>query len=479
MSGFTLRPYQRDLVGKVRRSLRSVRRVVLQSPTGSGKTVLTAHMISRAADRGLSSWFLVHRRELLDQTSGALWESGVEHGIIAGGRTQTKDRVQVATVQTLVRRLDKLPPPNFLIIDEAHHTAAASYRNVMDHCARSWVVGLTATPCRTDGRGLDDLFDDLVEGPSVQWLIEQGFLAPYRVVAPSEALDLTGVRSRAGDYARGELEAVVDQQAIVGDAVDHYRKYVAARANGAPPSCLVYCVSRAHARHVEEAYRRAGIDARYCAGDTPKSDRNAIVAGFQHGDPPVIVSVDLFGEGLDVPGLRAVQLLRPTQSLGLHLQQVGRALRPERGKTAMILDHVGNTWKHGLPDDEREWTLEGSRNRKKEGDDTGPDLRHCEGCYMVFRAQLGSCPGCGWTPETTPKPDLPEHVDGELEEVDPEEHRRRRRREEASARGLEALVALAKKRGYKPGWAAYRHAARTGEPVQKAKAREYQIRRSY
>ncbi len=450
-----LRDYQNDLVRQTSVALRAWKHVILQSPTGSGKTVITAHMIRTAAERNMSAVFLVHRKELLEQTSDALWLSEVSHGDIAGGRTPTMQPVQVATVQTLVRRLERFKPPNLVIIDEAHHAAALSYRKIMEHCGEdSYVVGLTATPRRTDGRGLDDLFDGIVHGPSVKWLTEQGHLAPYRLVAPPSPIDLTGVSKRMGDYARGELETAVDKQGILGDAVSHYKSHVKGR------SCLVYCVSRNHARHVTAAYRSAGINAAYCAADIPKAEREAIVSSFKAGRLAVIVSVDLFGEGLDVPGLFAVQLLRPTQSLTLHLQQIGRALRPEKNKEyALILDHVGNTWRHGLPDDDREWTLEGTRG-KGAAEETGPPIRLCPECFVMYRATLAACPNCGVIPEQS-EAKLPETVEGELEEIDPEVHRRMRRREQGRTEGLEALVMLARERGNKPAWAGILHATRT------------------
>jgi superfamily II DNA or RNA helicase len=451
-----LRPYQNDLVADVKDALRSTRRVLLQSPTGSGKTVLTAHMIGTAADRGLRSWFLVHRRELLEQTADALWANGVSHGVIAAGRSQTDDLVQVATIQSLVRRLERLPRPNFVIVDEAQHTPANSYRKVLEHCSDSWVVGLTATPCRSDGRGLDDIFDALVLGPTVEELTSEGYLAPYRAYGPSPALDLSGVHSRGGDWVRSELEELIDQSAIVGDAVSHYLRLVH------PRTCLVYCVSRKHARHVEAAYRSAGIDARYCAGDTPKAERRAIVAGLKIGNPPVVVSVDLFGEGLDAPGLAAVQLLRPTQSLGLHLQQCGRVMRPEEGKDhAIILDHVRNCLRHGLPDDERVWTLKGER-RKRNGGEAAVGLRSCDQCFAIYPAVLSACPRCGFMPAPGSAQRLPDEVDGELVEIEKARVQKARRREEGMTKGLEALVELGIERGYKPGWAGTRHAVRQG-----------------
>jgi DNA repair protein RadD len=452
-----LRDYQLRAINDVREALRHHRTVVLQSPTGSGKTVTMAHMMRTAADvNHKSAVFLVHRRELVDQASDALRSMDVEHGLISGGRSGTDDLVQVATIQTLVRRLDRIRAPDLIVIDEAHHTAAASYRKVLERWPDSYVVGLTATPCRTDQRGLDDLFNALVLGPSVSWLMDRGYLARYRVLAPPSDADVTGVHHRGGDYVRGELADVVDTPAVVGDAVAHYREFVRG-------SCLVYCVTRAHARHVEAAYRVAGIDARYCAGDTPAPERNAIVRGLRRGNPPVVVSVDLFGEGLDAPGLSAIQILRHTESLTLHLQMCGRVLRPEAGKDyALILDHVGNTLRHGLPDQDREWTLEGTRGGGKKSEDSGPAIRACEHCFAVYASTLPACPVCGAVPTVLPR--MPDEVDGKLKEIDQAEIQRRRqlRREEgmAASNGLEALVTLAIERGYSPAWAGIRQAIR-------------------
>ena len=470
MAGFVLRPYQQGLEQRTREALRTARRVILQSPTGSGKTVLISSMIGKAQERGKSAVFVVHRRELLDQVSKALWTAEVPHGLIAGGATQTRDRVQVATIQTLARRVESMDAPDLLVIDEAHHSVAATYLKVLDAWRTAYVVGLTATPARTDGRGLGDVFESIVLGPRVAWLIEQGYLSRFRTLAPPSQVDTEGVHRRYGDFAKGEIEARVDRPVIVGDAIEHYRSLVRG-------PCLVYCVSRSHAHHVEEAYRSHGIDAHYCAGDTLPKERKRIVEGFRSGRPPVIVSVDLFGEGLDCPGMAAVQLLRPTQSLGLHLQQVGRVLRPDEGKdVALILDHVGNSLRHGLPDWDREWSLEGVATKPGAGE-SAPPIRSCPNCFSVYDARLPVCPVCGAAP---PLPDRqPEQVDGKLEEIDSEALRLRQQRkyEERRADGLEALTRLAIERGYKPGWAAFRHAARTKQPAGPLVAEERRIRR--
>lgn len=449
-----LRQYQDELTDKLRAALRVSRRVCLQAPTGSGKGVLIANWIHRAAARSRSVWLTCHRDELVTQLSNGLWAAGVSHGIIAAGRAETRDAVQVASIPTLVRRLGRLPAPDLLVVDEAHHASAASWARVIAHCGRSRIVGLTATPCRLDGRGLDDMFDDLVVGPTVADLIALGYLSPFDIYRPpGEDVDIAGVHRRGGDLARGELEAVMNQAKITGDAVEHYLRLVH------PGNCLVYCVTRKHAAEVEAAYRSAGVDARYVCGDTPKRERDKYVTGFPRNAPRVIVSVDLFGEGLDVPGLRAVQLLRHTESLSLYLQQVGRALRVEEGKDrAIILDHVANWRRHDTPDAPQEWTLAGTRGRKK-AEEAAPALRGCPECFLVFRAILGACPQCGWAPEVGAR-DEPEVVAGSLEKLDPADVARERawRRQEvgitATAEGLVGVVRLAIERGYAFGWAA-------------------------
>ncbi|MCR4339316.1 MAG: helicase-related protein, partial [Gemmatimonadaceae bacterium] len=346
---------------------------------------------------------------------------------------------------------------------------ASTYRKIIEHCRDSFLVGTTATPQRTDHTGLGDIFDVIVHGPEIEELTRRGFLSPYRIIAPNKALDTTGVHTRGGDWATGELEVVVDQKAITGKAVDHYMEYVH------PLTCLVYCVSRAHAHHVNNAYQAAGIDSAYVAGDTPAAERSALVAGFKKGKPQVIVSVSLFGEGLDAPGLRAVQLLRPTKSLVLHLQQIGRALRVEDGKdSAIILDHCGNTWLHGLPDEERVWTLEG-RQKKKGTGEAAIGLRHCPKCMSVFRSILGACPLCGWVAVTDPR--ILDETDEKLVEIDVAAHRAQRKMEEARARDLESLVRLGIERGYSPAWAGIRHAARTKTDRQRTIRQAYELAR--
>ena len=444
----------------MRESLRTNRAVICQAPTGAGKTALAVYMMARAAERGLSTMFCVHRRELIDQTSRALWEQNLQHGLIMPGRTRSQYPAQIASIQTLVRRLDQYPAPGLIIIDEAHRSAAATYQRILSAYPNAHVVGLTATPQRTDGRGLVEAgYTDIVEGPSVAWLIAHGWLSDYVVYAPqSQAVDLSGVHTSMGDYVRGELETAVDKPTITGDAIREYQRYAAGRR------AIVFCVSRKHSRHVYEQFRAAGIAAEHVDGDTPAADRRGALDRFRRGETLVLCGVDLFIEGLDIPAVECAILLRPTKSMIVHLQSIGRVLRPMPSKDrAIILDHVGNTLRHelGLPDQPREWTLEGRKRRRKKSDDEAAlSVRQCPSCFAVHR-MAATCPHCG-------------HVyaggreiqqrEGELVEIDRARVVRERKREQGQARTIEDLAVLGVRRGMrKPGaWAAITAAARAG-----------------
>lgn len=456
-----LRKYQHDLLDRTRSALRNHKRVILQAPTGAGKTALTVSMIAGAAAKGVECLFVVHRHELLAQTSAALWQQGVQHGVVASGRRPSGHPVQVASVQTLDRRIKTgtAPDPGLIVVDEAHRSVAATYTRMFDAMPDAYAVGLTATPARTDGRGLDDLYSDIVVGPSVRDLIDMGYLADYRLYAPTSVIAQPKMRVRQGDYMRGDAEEAMDKPAIIGDAVDHYHK--ACRSAGRRLRAVVFCVGRQHAYHTAEAYRKAGIEAMAITGETQTATRKYGIKAFREGRLDVLVGVDLFIEGLDVPGAELAQLLRPTQSLIVHMQSVGRVLRPKPdGGKALILDHVGNTERHGLPDEDREWTLAGVGPRG-DGDDE-PAPKRCEQCHAVYPAHHPRCPECGETPEPGEAREGPEEVDGELKEVDLKAAREKRRKEIGQARTLDRLVEVALAQGYKPAWAGITYHSRNG-----------------
>ena len=449
-----LRPYQEQLIVDIRGRFRSLdRTVMVQLATGGGKTVTSAYMVKTASARGKRCWWVVHRREIILQASRTFWEMDIPHSLVMGGSIGDRDAmVQVGSVQTLARRLGKLPSPDLIIFDECHHMGASQYQAIYEHAPRAQVIGLTATPWRLDGRGLGAWFDSMVQGPSVASLMEGGSLCDYRLFAPSTA-DVASVATQGGDFKRDDLARVMDKPAIVGDAVTHYRRL----ADG--KRAIAFAVSVEHSQHVAAQFREAGIPAAHVDGTMDTASRDAIVADFAAGRLHVLSNADLFGEGFDAPAVEAVILLRPTQSLSLHLQQIGRALRPAEGKPhAIILDHAGNAMRHGLPDDDREWTLE-DRPKKKRGEKSTVPVRQCPKCFRVHAPQP-SCPSCLFHYPVHSRE--VEQVEGDLEVVDIEAIRARKRAELKAARTLQDLIELGRARGYRNPtvWAQHRHQER-------------------
>ncbi|MBF9235552.1 DEAD/DEAH box helicase [Microvirga alba] len=449
-----LRDYQVDVIQGARAALRRSRRVLLQLPTGGGKTALASFMAGETAGKGRPVFFICHRAELVNQTSFTFRKFGIPHGFVAAGLPMdVRQPVQVCSIDTLKNRLHQLPDPALLIWDECHHLAAAGWQKVQNHYGSAFHIGLSATPCRLDGKGLDAHFDELVTGPTVAWLIEHGHLSPYRAFAPS-APDMTGVRKQMGDFVRGETERAMDKPKLTGDAITHWLKH----ANGM--RSVGFAVTVAHSMHMAEQFNAAGIPSAHLDGGTPKADRARIIRDYADGRILVLFNVDLFGEGFDLSAIAqrdvtidCVLQMRPTQSLGLHLQQVGRALRPSPGKTAIILDHAGNIRRHGLPDDEREWSLEGNqgKGRKAANDNEPPPPITCTGCFAQIRRPAPPvCPYCGH--HIAPEPKKIEVAEGELQEITDSEKaaiRANLKREQAEAKSLQELVALGARRGYK------------------------------
>lgn len=462
-----LRPYQNDAVSAVRNSFsQGFMSTLLVLPTGGGKTVVFCSIAGTTAARGKVVWIIVHRIELLRQTSEALKKAGVQHGIVNPKYTPNMmASVQVASIQTLVNRLDKMPPPDLLIFDEAHHTSAGTWKKVKNYHSSARALGVTATPCRGDGTGLGTIaggvFDDLVMGPQIPDLISAGYLVKPIIFAPKERLDLSAVKIVRGDYDNGQIAELVDKPKITGDAIKHYTRL----CPGTP--AVVFCVSINHAQHVAEEFRMAGYRAYHADGTMDDDTRTRILQGLGNGTVDVVTSCDLISEGTDIPAVGCAILLRPTQSLGLYLQQVGRALRVIPGKKhAIILDHVGNVITHGLPDDTRQWSLEGEKRKKKKGD-AEPSIRvsQCEECYAVHEP-APECPECGYVYPEKEKDSVPEAVDGELVELT-EEHRnmlkKQKIRKVAQAQTIEELEEVGREFGHKPGWANHVFNARSAK----------------
>lgn len=442
----TLRPYQQDAVASLRASIAAGhRRPLLVAPTGAGKTVMFSAMVARTASLGKRATILVHRSELIDQVSETLQRFDVPHGIIAPKYTHDmRHQVQVASVFALARRLDRTLCPDVLIIDEAHHAILDStWGKVIDTWAASIAIGVTATPERLSGEGLGQTFDDLILGPGTGDLIRMGMLSPYRMFAPPSAAG-EGLHSRAGDYIRSELEDAYDRPTITGDVIEHYQRLAMGKR------AVAFCVSVAHAEHVAELFRAAGIASASIDGTMERDERRQRIADFTAGRILVLTSCDLISEGFDCPAIEVAILIRKTQSLALYLQQVGRALRLFQGKTeALIIDHVGNCMMHGLPDDPRDWSLDG-RKRRAKPDDESIEILQCPKCYRIMMRGVRVCE-CGFCFADAPKRErVIEQVDGELAEVNREQMAARR--ELGQARTREALSLLASERGYKAGY---------------------------
>lgn len=452
----TLRPYQEAAIQGLRDAFAAdYHSPLLVLPTGGGKTVCFSYLTSRLQAARKRVHILVHRDELVDQVSETLARFDVPHGFVAAGRTPDyRPLALVCSVQTLVRRMDRVPVPDYVICDEAHHCIGASSWGAIIARWRDLnpglrVIGVTATPERLSGEGLGEVFDEMVSGPTTRELIDLEALSEYRLFAPAQQLDLSGVRSRMGDFIRGEVAAKVDKPAIIGSAVGEYR----AKMPGQP--AVAFCVSIEHAEHVAEQFRAAGVTAAKLDGNMDRVLRKQLVRDFGRGEVRVLTSVDVISEGFDVPGIVGAILLRPTQSLGLYLQQVGRALRTAPGKShAVILDHVGNSQRHGLPDDPRAWSLIGRERKGRAGKDEGDvAIRQCPTCYAISPAAAAKCRDCG-SPFPI-KARTIEEVAGTLSEVEVARLKREAKREQSSAQTLEDLVALGQRRGMKNphGWA--------------------------
>ncbi len=472
-----LRKYQNSVISQARTALETYDAPVLVLPTGAGKTVIFCEIAKKAINKGNNVLILVHRRELLKQASQKLAAINVDHGIIAAGFKPKDSPIQVASVQTLVRRFETINwCPSIIIIDEAHHAVAGSWHKILNHWSGAKRIGCTATPIRLDGRGLKDFFDLIIQGPSIPELVSQGYLCDHKVFSTPIIPDLRKVRTRAGDYDIKQLDKVMtEDKTITGDAVEQYKKH----ADGLP--AVAFCVSVHHAEVVKDSFIKAGYKAALITGDMKMEDRDQVIDDLTTGAIQILVSIDVISEGFDLPSVSACILLRPTRSLGLYMQQVGRILRPQKGKTAIVLDHVKNTIIHGFVDTPREWDLNSKAKRKKL-DEVAPRVTVCEACYATYTPQP-ICPICGHEKEIKRKEI--DQVDGDLVELKRStlskvtqkkseksplsrlqaklkaqlniqsirDKARERQREQAKARTLEDLQALGRKRGYSPGWA--------------------------
>lgn len=380
----TLYDYQEEATETLRSNIRKgVRSQLLCVPTGGGKTVISAAIIQGAVLKGSFILFLAHRRELIDQSCAKLEDFGVlNYSVIMSGdkRYNPLAKVHVASIQTLMKR--EFPPADLIIIDECHRAASKSYRDVLANYPKAKVIGLSATPERLDGKGLDDIFDELVEVITIGELINrERLIKPTLYTGKFDSTLLAGIKKRQGDYAEGELQEAVDTPKLVGDIIANWKKH----ANG--KLTVAFACGVEHSRHIAQEFFNAGIPAASIDGGMPLAERRAIIADWRKGYIKVVVNCMILTEGFDFPELECCILAAPTKSIAKALQMIGRIMRTANNKFgAIVLDHAGIIDEHGAPHLNRVWTLLGDKDRKKK-DKEVDTLATCECCDLIYNAE--------------------------------------------------------------------------------------------
>lgn len=461
--GITLRSYQQTAVDGVREAfMEGHDSVLLQLPTGGGKTLTSGYIIGAAAEKGNPGWFICNRVELVEQTALAFDKLGLTYGIIAAGFTgNPRELIQIASVDTLKSRLKreeerrKLKFPKLRVWDECRSVGSTGWAKVYETLkaeAGGMDLGLDATPIRLDGKGLDGWFSALVQGPSYSELMLLGSLVPFEVYGPTTP-DLSGVKTKGGEYDQDAVESIFDKPTLVGDVARHYKELAFGKQG------ITFAVSRKHSEHLAQSYRDAGVPAVHVDGDTDKGERKRVISAFRKGEIKILCNVDLFTAGFDAPGVEVITMVRPTHSLSVYLQQAGRGSRPEPsiGKThCVLIDHAGNWTRHGLPDADRTWSLAGRKKKQRDADEeeAGGSLTTCSKCFKTYPDTKPACPKCGET--ATPSARLIREVEGELKRIQAEDAARlkaEQAKELKAARSLEDLSRIEKERGYSEGWA--------------------------
>lgn len=432
-----LRPYQEDLYGRVQQAMaEGNRRVLVVSPCGSGKTMLLAHMVEEAQKRGKRVWVILPRQEIMEQTIDTFLRCEIPFSSL-----------YVGMAITTANRVHELEKPDLILLDECHLSMAATYKKLIAPFPDAYIVGATASPIRTDNKPLGHLYDTLVEGVTVKWLMEHHYLAPYKYYSVTVA-DLTGLAHRGHDLDAGAASDLLMKPAVYGDVISNWKRF----ADGL--QTVVYCSSVKHSKSTAKAFNDAGIPALHFDGTTPQSERKEIVERFRNGEIRVLCNCDLISMGFDMPDIGCVVLLRPTESTSLYIQQSGRALRYKPGKTAVIIDMVGNYQRFQLPDEPYAWSLDKGAPKRKQMDGEGNfTVRTCPSCFLVFKS-ADICPYCQEPYPLSPR-ELEAHEAIRLQQITAEEakkaeeQRRAKRKQQGKARTFEELVKIGKERGYK------------------------------
>lgn len=465
----TLRNYQDKAITDLDRAIESgLKRNIIVLPTGAGKTIIAGAYAKQKLELGQKTLFMVHRKSLVEQTAEKFDLFGLRSSFHASGYDYNLGAdVDIGMIQTVRNRLDKFDFGRYdnVLVDEAHHSVSESYAMLLQRCLKANVTGLTATPERPDGRGLDDFYDNLIIGPTTQELIDAGALAPPKYFGLPMVADMKGVRIAGHDYNKEDLEERILNLEVVADAIKQYKKLIPNK------KAVAFFPSIASAKYFAEEFSKAGIPAEYISGAMSPDEKKAVDKRFRDGEILVLCSVDVVSEGYDIPDCEAVLMLRPTKSEIIFLQQAGRALRKDDNnpfKIAYILDFVKNFSRFKLPTMNRNWSLSGRKKSKikitEDGlffDDDEELYKRCWHCFVMMEQIVdGKCPDCGMFQPVKPKKKTnddedvnTEHGDFDLvhirENLTDEEYRAKIN----NCRTLKEFQQLGELLGYKPGWA--------------------------
>ncbi len=430
-----LRPYQVNLINEIRKNI-NYNSICIQSPCGSGKSVIQGMIAKNATMKKNRVLFLVHRKELCNQIEQTFILCNVDFHYCS-----------VKMVQTVCRNIEKEPEPNIIITDENHHCLAMSYIKIYQAFPNAIKLGFTATPIRLGGKGLGSMYKVLIKGPDIDWLIQNKYLAPFKLFS-KQIVNTDDLHIENGDYKKDEVNELMEKTFIYGQTIKNYTELAKGKKT------IVYCSSIKSSIDTVEEFNNNGFTAAHLDAKTHKKEREEIVNKFRNNEIQILSNVDLFGEGFDVPDCECVILLRPTKSLSLYIQQSMRSMRYKENKTAIIIDHVGNCFEHGLPNHKHQWSLKDWPKRKKA--EKEEKIKQCPECFAVFEPGINTCPYCGYEFVTKKKPEkkvkdiiLEEITQTDILKMKPYSYYKK-------ITTLKELITFSEIKNYKPGFLIYK-----------------------
>lgn len=456
-----LRPYQIDTIQKARDSFRSGnKRIIIQASTGSGKTIIAASIVKSALEKGKKVIFLVHLRQLAYQAMERFVDFGIgdEVGMIMSGEEINLERpIQIISVQTYARRLKLddiehnqwFKEADIVIYDECHSSIAKTRKAILDlYKDNAFLIGLTATACRSDGRGLGEVYEDIVSCSNINELTKSGYLVPAVYYGATKLPDLKNIPTVAGDYNQKELGKRVNKARLVGDILENWLRIASDRQT------VIFATNVKHSQHIKTVFEKYGISIEHIDYHTPEEDRRDILRRFKDGDVQIVTNVGVFCEGADFPWASCVVLAKPSKSYGRFIQMAGRGIRPFPDKqNCILIDHSDLIKNHGFLDEEVEWSLEGKEkawNKKKRKKKEKLPLT-CDQCQHIFKGKI--CPKCGYEIKTYGK--KIETLEAELQEITKKGKKKKVFTREEKKRFAQMAEYHRRAKGYAKGWAAH------------------------